>query len=92
MKTLVSEEVFSFERASDHQDDKLAPENLGLTLAEAKSLLAGVQKKLVSEQVETYLSRKKACPQCGSAYKNKGQHHLTFSTLFGKLKLPSPRF
>lgn len=88
----VIEEVFSFEREQDHQDGKLLPENLGLTLAEAKSLLAGVQKKLVSEQVENYLSQNKACPECGSAYKNKGQHELTFSTLFGKLKLPSPRF
>lgn len=84
------EEVFSFER--EQEGDKLALQNLGLTLDEAKSLLAGVQKKLVSEQVAAYLSQKKTCPECGNAYKNKGQHRLTFSTLFGKLKLDSPRF
>ena len=42
-------EIFSFERVQE--GDKLAPENLGLTLTEAKSILAGIQKKLVGEQV-----------------------------------------
>lgn len=86
----IVEEIFSFQR--NDEGDKIAPESLGLSLDEAKSLLAGVQKKLVSVQVESYLSQKKACPDCGSTYKKKGQHLLTFSTLFGKLKLPSPRF
>jgi hypothetical protein len=42
----IVEEVFSFQRSE--VGDILAPESLGLTLDEAKSLLAGVQKKLIS--------------------------------------------
>lgn len=45
----IIEEIFSFERTEE--GDKLAPESLGLSLDEAKSVLAGVQKKLVSTQV-----------------------------------------
>ena len=89
-KAPIVEEIFSFERTE--QGDKLAPESLGLTLEEAKSLLASVQKKLVSEQVTNYLSQKSNCPQCHKAYQHKGQHKISYSTLFGKLKLDSPRF
>jgi hypothetical protein len=32
--------------------EDLQPENLGLTLAEAKSILAGVQKSMVDRQIE----------------------------------------
>jgi hypothetical protein len=85
----IVEETFSFERTKD--GDKLTPESLGLTLDEAKSLLAGVQKKLVSEQVANYLSQKSDCPQCHKAFQHKGRHKISFSTLFGKLKLDSPR-
>ena len=46
-KDPIVEEIFSFQRNEDN--DILAPENLGLSLAEAKSLLAGVQKKLINQ-------------------------------------------
>jgi hypothetical protein len=85
----IVEEIISFERTEE--GDKLAPESLGLSLDEAKSLLAGVQKKLVSTQVTNYLSQKSDCPQCQKAYVHKGRHKISFSTLFGKLRLDSPR-
>lgn len=86
----IVEEIFSFQR--NDESDKIALERLGLSLEEAKSLLAGVQKKLVGEQVASYLSPKSNCPQCHQAYQHKGRHKISFSTLFGKLKLDSPRF
>lgn len=86
----IVEKIFSFERTED--GDKLAPESLGLTLDEAKSLLAGVQKKLVTEQVGSYLSRKSNCSLCHKGYVQKGRHKISFRTLFGKLKMDSPRF
>jgi len=46
-KDPIVEEIFSFQGNKDN--DILAPENLGLSLAEAKSLLAGVQKKLINQ-------------------------------------------
>ena len=86
----IVEEIFSFQRNEDN--DKLAPESLGLSLDEAKSLLAGVQKKLISTQVTNYFSLKSNCLNCQKAYQHKGRHKISFSTLFGKLKLDSPRF
>ena len=86
----VTTEIFSFERVQEGV--KLAPENLGLTLTEAKSILAGIQKTLVGEQVDNALAQHRSCPECGKAYQRKGCHHIMFSTLFGKRGLSSPRF
>ena len=86
----IIEKIFSFQR--NDEGDKIALQSLGLSLEEAKSLLAGVHKKLVGEQVASYLSPKSNCPHCHQAYQHKGRHKISFSTLFGKLKLDSPRF
>ena len=66
-------------------------EEIGLTLAEAKGLLAGVQKALVAEQLERYMEAHRSCPDCGKVLSNKGEHQVTFHTLFGNLKVQSPR-
>ena len=39
-------------------------EEIGLTLAEAKSLLAGIQKLLVKEQLERHIQAHAICPRC----------------------------
>jgi hypothetical protein len=79
-------DVACFERA------ELSPATLGLTLAEGKSLLAGVQQALVTAQAAAHVETHRHCPHCGVEYRLKGQHTLTVRTLFGKLKLPSPRY
>jgi hypothetical protein len=66
-------------------------EEIGLTLAEAKSLLAGVQKVLVEEQLERCMEDHRSCPDCGKALPHKGEHQVTFYTLFGNLEVQSPR-
>ena len=78
-KDPIVEEIFSFQGNKDN--DILAPENLGLSLAEAKSLLAGVQKKLISTQVTNYLSLKSNCLNCQKAYQHKGRHKISFREL-----------
>jgi hypothetical protein len=71
----------------------LRPEDLGLTLAEAKNLLESVQCTLVEQQVTEYLEQQAHCPGCGKKRLRKGAHHpLVYRTLFGKLRLPSARF
>ncbi len=77
----VIEEVARLERAG------LRPEEVGLTLAEAKSLLEGVQKTMVTHQVEEYVTHCRGCPDCGKPRPRKGQHEIVYRTLFGKLKL-----
>jgi hypothetical protein len=69
----------------------LRPEELGLTLCEAKQLLHGVQQTVVTEQVEQYLAQCAVCSHCGRPRSRKGKHEIVYRTLFGKLKLVSPR-
>lgn len=80
------EEIATLERA------ELKPETVGLSLAEAKTVLAALQNSIVSQQLAEYVQQPHYCKECGEAYALKGQHQLVFRTLFGKLKLASPRF
>jgi hypothetical protein len=69
----------------------LRPEELGLTLAEAKAMLHGMQQTVVTEQIAEYLAQFKTCPHCGAHRNRKGEHPIVYRTLFGKLTLISPR-
>ena len=80
------EEIGSFERG------EATLETLGLSLVEAKELLAATQKKLVTAQLQGYLQTRNQCEACGKTYGRKGHQKLVFRTLFGKLGLDSPRF
>ena len=67
-------------------------EEVGLALREAKKLLGAIQQRMVEQQVEEYLETQRSCPHCGKTRGQKGSHTLTFQTLFGNLKLRSPRW
>jgi hypothetical protein len=73
------------------QRQELRPETLGLTLAEAKTVLERIQQRLVEQQATEYLRTQRYCPQCGNTRPHKGDHTVTVRTLFGKLRLKSPR-
>ena len=47
-------------------DDLVDVANLGLTLAEAKRLLAGVQREIVAAQARNHAVRRPDCSRCGS--------------------------
>jgi hypothetical protein len=79
------EEVAMLERGT------LRPEEVGLKLEEAKELLRAVQQTMIAQQVEEYVDQQVHCPECGQPRPRKGKHEIVFRTLFGKLKLPSPR-
>src|SRR6266571_2205535 len=66
-------------------------EHLGLTLAEAKELLATLQQHLVAQQAATFVAARAQCDDCGATLQAKGQHTRTFRTLFGTITLTSPR-
>jgi hypothetical protein len=80
------EDVAQFERGT------LQPDTLGLTLAEAKALLQGVQRTIVAEQTTAYLEAHRPCPACQAPRRCKGHHQLVYRTVFGKLTLLSPRW
>jgi protein-arginine kinase activator protein McsA len=84
-ETEVVQEVAKLERHS------LRPEDLGLTLSEAKVLLQEVQKAMVTHQSTEYVTQQIACPECGRIRSQKGKHQIVLRTLFGKLQLDSPR-
>ena len=83
---LTTQEVAALERT------ELQAETLGLTLAEAKTVLHKLQDVMVAQQVADYTARHQRCPTCHRARAKKGRHCMTFRTLFGKLALDSVRF
>lgn len=82
----VVREVFTLTR------EALAPDTVGLQLQEAKDLLTAVQDTLVEHQVSTALSAQIRCPNCGNPRRHKDSRRIVVRTLFGVLRLDSPRW
>ncbi|MGH3847262.1 MAG: ISKra4 family transposase, partial [Pseudonocardiaceae bacterium] len=72
--------------------DTLSSDTLGLRLAEAKDLLTAVQDSLVNAQAEQALAEQAPCPHCGQARRHKDSRAIVVRSLFGTLRLPSPRW
>ena len=84
-----STEVMQIARPDDLTD--LA--TLGLTLAEGKQLLAGVQQELVAAQARRHAAHRPACRSCCSTtcrVKDYRQHAI--ATLFGQVAVRLPRY
>ena len=79
------EEVARLERGP------LRPGTLGLSLAEARSILAGLERTLVEQQTAELIAQEQRCPRCGRPRPCKGHHRIVLRTPFGKLSLASPR-
>ena len=71
--------------------EALTDETFGLSLAEGKTILAGVQEAIVAQQAAAYLATQQTCPVCGTARRHKGHHQIVVRLLFGTLRLDSPR-
>ena len=54
--------------------------DIGLSLAESKSLLTAVQKIVVEHQTAEYLEDRRKCPHCGDARARKGSHTVNLQT------------
>lgn len=83
--TQVAQEIMLLERGS------LQPENLGLKLAEAKTLLQNLQRTLAEQQVAEYSLQQEFCLQCNQKLLHKDKRTIVYRTLFGKLHLKCPR-
>jgi hypothetical protein len=66
--------------------------DLGLTLADAKLLLAGLQQIIVAGQARDHAARRPACPRCGEACHVKDYRDRGVATLFGQVTVRLPRF
>ena len=80
------QEVLAFER-----EVALRSETLGLTLAESKNMLKQLQEQIVEHQVNAFMITQQQCTHCGKHLSPKGSHVLALRSVFGKLKIRSPR-
>jgi hypothetical protein len=64
---------------------------LGLTLAEGRSLLAEAQRALVSQQVDAWLAGQMHCRFCAAALQHKESRARVVRTVYGKVTVSSPR-
>jgi hypothetical protein len=83
--TQIIKEVSKIERSA------LQPENLGLSIAESKTLLQNIQFTLVERQVAEYLSQNSSCLHCEKKLLHKDNRTIVYRTVFGKLNLHSQR-
>jgi hypothetical protein len=66
--------------------------DLGLALADAKLLLAGLQQAIVTGQARDHAARRPACRRCGEACHVKDYRDRGVATLFGRVTVRLPRF
>src|SRR5207245_8947881 len=66
-------------------------EHPGLTLAESNQLPSTLQRHLLQQQVATFLDARSTCPDCGTPLTLKAHGSRSLRTLFGTLKVYSPR-
>ena len=66
--------------------------NLGLTLAEAKQLLAGIQREISSAQAKGHAIRRPVCPCSDGVCQVKDYRDHSVATLFGQVTMRLARF
>jgi hypothetical protein len=81
----VIQEVACLERSA------LRPDTLGLSLVEARSILAGLEQTMAQRQAAEFVAQERRCLHCGQERACKGHHRIVFRTPFGKPKLDSPQ-
>jgi hypothetical protein len=66
--------------------------SLGLTLADGKLLLAGLQQEIVAAQARSHAVRRPECRSCGAVCHVKDYRDHAVATLFGQVTVRLPRF
>jgi hypothetical protein len=74
----------------ERQDDGL--EQLGLSLAEGRELLAAVQSVVVSSPACVRVAAQDHCRHCHTPLRRKDCRSIVLRTVFGKVAVNSPRF
>ena len=83
-----SSDVMTINRPNDLRDIA----NLGLTLAEGKLLLAGLQQEIVAAQARGHAVRRPDCRSCGLVCRVKDYRDHLVATLFSQVTVRLPRF
>jgi len=66
--------------------------DLGLTLADGKLLLAGLQQEVVAAQARGHAVRRPDCRRCSRVCRVKDYREHAVATLFGRVRMRLPRF
>jgi len=69
-----------------------AAETLGLSVAEGKMTLAGLQRHLVQAQAEEHCRSRRRCDHCGAQRPLKDFRRRRLRSLFGVVEVRAPRF
>ena len=72
--------------------EALTDETLGLTLAESKTILTQLQETMVARQAASYSAAQQTCPACAAPRRCKRHQQIVVRSLFGTLRLDSPRY
>src|SRR5580658_10066287 len=72
--------------------DEYSPRTVGLTLAEGKLVLAGLQHHLVQAQTEDHCCRRRRRQRCGAPRPIKDNRSRRLLSLFGTVNVSAPRF
>src|ERR1700722_2490381 len=67
-------------------------ETLGLTVADGKKTLAGLQRHLVQAQAEEHCRRRCRCDYCGTQRPLKDFRRRRLTSLYGVVEVRAPRF
>ncbi len=70
-------EVAVFKKQTERAED------LGLSIAEAKALMAVIQQRVVGAQVASWAEQQRCCEVCGARRHSKGSYPVVFLTLYG---------
>src|SRR5680860_452764 len=81
-----TKEIISLNKQSERLED------IGLSLAESKSILKALQEKITEHQCDDFVESNRACGACDKIYRKKGNYPIVLRTLFGDLSISSPRF
>src|SRR5215469_1781322 len=71
---------------------QLVMETLGLSVAEGKTILHGVQEFVTAQQAVADLHRRRTCANCGERYQSKAAGMHTVNAVFGLVAVPNPRW
>lgn len=82
-RIVATDELACFDRAG------LGPATVGLTLEEAKALLATCQKHMILAQVRDYEEAARACPSCARPRSVKGTSGIVLRTYSGRPRCPA---
>jgi hypothetical protein len=76
----------------EFERQELAMETLGMSLAEGKAVLKGVQEFVAEQQATKFLQGERTCRHCARHLSSKGAGSTSVRTVFGTVRLPSPRW